>query len=247
MSLRRPGGERVTEDGMGREDRRRSEAGDTLVEIPISLAVIGIAGQRSCWPSRRPFRLRSAPQPRDDGHHVEDGVRGGLRCHLTTASFDICWMLGGVPDQPGSPALHGERGNDPAAERRIRRHHFRGVLLEHHEQPAQSCCCADRHMPHWSNRRGAAVADGLRAVQARWRRHAAASHDHECCRQPELGDGGVDLWYAGSTALVEQPGNGNAGTALFPQPTLVIEDASNCIEKLDASSVKLSVGRARGR
>ena len=115
-----------------------------------------------------------------------------------------------------------------------------------HNQP-NPCCCADRHMPHWSNRRGAAVADGLRAVQARWRRHAAARHNHECCRQPELGDGGVDLWYAGSTALGGATRQRQCRDGSLPTAHARDRGCQNiCIEKTDASSVKLSVASGPG-
>ena len=45
---------------------------------------------------------------------------------------------------------------------------------------------------------------------------------------------------------VAQPGNGNAGTALFPAPTVVLEDTNGCVEQNDASTVTLSVSSGPG-
>ncbi len=51
-----------------------------------------------------------------------------------------------------------------------------------------------------------------------------------------------------ATKLVweSQPGQGSAGTALFPAPTLVLEDAADCVEQNDASQVTLSVSSGPG-
>ena len=65
----------------GREDRRRSEAGDTLIEILIALTVIGVAATAISWPSRRPSRGRVPPQRGDHGHHAQDCLRRGHRGH----------------------------------------------------------------------------------------------------------------------------------------------------------------------
>ena len=202
MSRRRPGGERVTEDGMGREDRRRSEAGDTLVEILISLAVIGIAATA--------IMLAFATTISSSGVHRNLVTMDTM---LRTASAEVSAAISQQPAttfagcsgayqiNQGVQPYTVNAGTIPLPSASYAATISDGVVLEHLVQQPESCRCAGRYMPHWSNRWRAAVADGLRAVQARWRRHAAASHDHECCRQPELGDGGVDLWYAGSTAL----------------------------------------------
>ena len=51
---------------------------------------------------------------------------------------------------------------------------------------------------------------------------------------------------ASQLVWVAQPGNGKAGTALFPAPTLVLEDAAGCVEQNDASQVSLAVSSGPG-
>ena len=40
---------------------------------------------------------------------------------------------------------------------------------------------------------------------------------------------------------VQQPANGTAGSALYPPPTVVLEDANGCVETNDASAVHLAI------
>ena len=47
-------------------------------------------------------------------------------------------------------------------------------------------------------------------------------------------------------AWVAQPGNGNAGTSLFPAPTVQLESATGCPEQNDASTISLAVSSGPG-
>ncbi|MGO8826430.1 MAG: hypothetical protein ACLQU9_14500, partial [Acidimicrobiales bacterium] len=46
---------------------------------------------------------------------------------------------------------------------------------------------------------------------------------------------------ASKLVWVDQPGNGNAASVLYPSPTIALEDANNCVVQTDASSVVLAI------
>ena len=232
---------------MGGEDRRRSEAGDTLVEILISLAVIGIAATA--------IMLAFATTISSSGVHRNLVTMDTM---LRTASAEVS---AAISQQPASTfagcsgAYQINQGVQPYT-----------VNAGTIPLPSAEYAATISEVSYWNttnNQPSPAVAPTatcptgvtgggpqLLTVSVQYKPAGGGTPPPSTITSvvdnPNSATAASTCGTPAQLLWVEQPGNGNAGTALFPQPTLVIEDASNCIEKLDASSVKLSVASGPG-
>lgn len=235
-------------DPTGGQSRRRSESGDTLIEILIALAVIGIAATA--------ILLAFATSISGSGNHRNtvtlDTMLRTASAEVTAAiqqqpnaTFSSCSgaytvnnQVGGIPlpnptGQPVNPytatitgAQYWEASATPPQ--------FTSVVT-----PTTSCPAGVTgggpqlltvSVTHTSN--GGVTSSTITTVVDNPTAPPGASN----CN----GDPSTQLVW------VAQPGNGNAGTSLFPAPSVQLESASGCPEQNDASVVSLAVSSGPG-
>ena len=246
MRRRRFNGDGRTE-GPRREDKRRSEAGDTLVEILIALAVIGIAATA--------ILLAFATSISGSGEHRNLATMDTM---LRTASAEVTSAIQQQSNAVFSSCSGAYQLNQ------------QGIALPNPSAPSPNPYSASiTGAQYWNSAATPAPAfTGLPwtpttscpggvtgggpqlltvTVNFNGSSGAASSSITTVVDNPNspppassCGDPATQLVW------VAQPGNGSAGSALYPAPTLVLEDGNDCVEQTDASQVKLSVSSGPG-
>ena len=225
------------------EDRRRSEVGDTLVEILIALAVIGIAGTA--------ILLAFATSISGSGEHRNLVT---LDTMLRTASAEVTSTIQQQPNSTFTSCSGAYQVNQ------------QGITLPNPNAPGTNPYSATiLDAQYWNATTDAFTAPPatppqscatgvtgggpqLLTVQVSFHGSSGTTSSRitTVVDDPTPPAAASNCGTPTQLVWVGEPGNGNAGTALFPAPTVVLEDASGCVEQNDASTVTLSVSSGPG-
>ncbi len=228
------------------EDRRRSEAGDTLVEILIALAVIGIAATA--------LLLAFATSISGSGEHRNLATFDTM---LRTASAEASSLI-----QQQSLADFTSCSGAYLVNQQ-------GIPLPNAAAPAANPYSASiTGVQYWNSAANppafttlpwtptttcppGVTGGGPQLLTVTVSFHGGSGNTSSSLTTAvdnPIPPPPASSCVGGATQLVwvSQPGNGSAGSALYPAPTLVLENSTGCIEQTDASSVTLSVASGPG-
>ena len=227
---------------VGHGDRRRSEAGDTLVEILIALAVIGIASTA--------ILLAFATSISGSGAHrnvtTMDTMLRTAAAEVTadiqqqgSAVFANCSGAYTVNNTPGSIPL-------PAAGYTATVTGAQYWLVSGSSQYTFSPVAPPTNAGCPSGYYAAAPAQpgnpGPQQLTVQVSFKGTSQSITTVVQNPISAASGTACSYpASQLAWVQQPDNGNAGSALFPAPTVVVEDKTGCVVQNDLSQVQLAI------
>jgi type II secretory pathway pseudopilin PulG len=229
----------------GAEDRRRSEAGDTLVEILIALTVLGIAATA--------ILLAFATSISGSG---EDRNLVTMDTMLRTASAEVTSAI----QQQSSTVFSSCSGAYTLNQQ--------GISLPNASAPATNPYSAAITGAQYWNAAATPPAFTSTVTPTTSCPAGVTGGGPQLLTVTVTYHGGGGITSSTITTVVDnttpptpatncantplqlvwvsQPGGGNAGTALFPAPTLAIENQSGCVELNDASAVALSVNSGPG-
>ncbi len=247
--MRRRGPERGRATRSGVEDYRRSEAGDTLVEILIALTVIGVAATA--------ILLAFATAISGSGAHRNVATMDTmLRTAAAEVTADIQNQYSQAAAQPTS-AVGQAVANCAGAN-----------LVGPISLPTAGYTAAITSTQFWQGTQGnpnpvtnpvfaftAAQApssyttcppntspNGPQQVTVTVSFNGTSQQITTTVQAPQAPTSGRNCLYRASQLVwVQQPDNGNAGSALFPAPTVVVEDKTGCVVQNDLSQVQLAI------
>ena len=217
------------------EDRRRSEAGDTLVEVLMALVVVGIAATA--------ILLAFATSISGSGTHRNaatlDTMLRTAAAEVTSAiqqqsssEFANCSGANTVNTTPGSIPLPNNPLPAPQYTATITAVQYWNpstYSFTAPQAPATSCPVG-------------ASATGPQQLTVTVSYNGASQSITTVVQDPIAPSSGAACQFAASKLVwVQQPDSGYAGSSLFPAPTLVLEDSTGCVVQNDASQVTLAV------
>ncbi len=224
-------------------DRRRSEAGDTLVEILIALAVIGIAATA--------ILLAFATSISGSGAHRNATTMDTmLRTAAAEVTADIQQQGSAVfANCSGAYAVNqGLPGSIPlpAAGYTATITGAQYWLVSGSSQYSFSPVAPPTNAGCPSGYYAASPAQpgqpGPQQVTVQVSFKGTPQSITTVVQDPISAASGTTCTFPASQLVwVQQPDNGNAGSALFPAPTVVVEDKTGCVVQNDLSQVKLAI------
>ena len=219
-------------------DRRRSEAGDTLIEILITLTVIGIGATA--------ILLAFATSISGSG---QERTAASFDTLLRTAAAEVtsdiqqqsstlfatCSGAYTVNTTSGSIPLPNAQYTATIASAQYWQTSGAGAYsFTSQAAPTNSGCPANvGTSPPGPQQLTIQVTGGGRSESI-----TTVVQDPVA---PQGGTTCVPALPASKLVWVDQPGNGNAASVLYPAPTIALEDANNCVVQNDASSVVLAI------
>ncbi len=225
------------------EDRRRSEAGDTLVEILITLAVIGIAATA--------IMLAFATSISGSGSHRNVATMDTM---LRTAAAEVSAAIQNqIPNSTfancsGASVVNGNTAlyiplPDPNYTASITQAEYWSSTTASFSSPVTP--------PGTSCPGGPGTGGGPQLLTVTVAFHGSGgtttSSIATVVDDPIAPSGGGTCQYAASQLVwVQQPINGTAGSALYPAPSVVFEDPTGCVVQNDASQVQLAIKAGTG-
>ena len=244
MIRRRDGREDLTGPAEG-NDRGRSDAGDTLVEILVTLGVLGFAAMA--------LLLAFATTISGSGEHRNIVTMDTM---LRTASAEV---FSAIQQQPNSTFTSCSGANQV---------NLSGIPLPNPSAPGTNPYSATiSNAQYWSSTTNTfttppispptscpsgVTGGGPQLLTVSVSFHSASGITSSTITtvvdNPNAPTQASTCPGTKATQLVwvTQPGDGTAGTALFPSPTVALQDATGCTEQNDATQVTLSVSSGPG-